>query len=118
MLFQPHPFRQVEQEVHVLDGLAGGAFDEIVDSREDNDFAFDGSGKDMAIVAFGNVLNDRRLGQNLYEAFTFVEFPIEFLYLCGRDAAGRVAIDTGQDAAVERTNVRLEQQFHRLAGDG
>ena len=34
---QPCRFVEVEDGVHVLDGLAGGAFDHVVDGAEDDD---------------------------------------------------------------------------------
>ncbi len=76
-LFKPQTLLQLEDDIHILNRLAGCAFYQVVNHRKANDFAFHTSYKDMAIVCPCNIFNSRSIFAYLYKWLIVVEIIIQ-----------------------------------------
>ena len=96
-------FGEGEQEVHVLHGLAGGAFEEVVDDGGDDELAVMHLQGDQALVCVDHLLEVHGAREDVREGRIGIEVFIQgchFLQgegargLCdGEDAAGEIAPD-------------------------
>ncbi len=77
ILFKPQTLLQFEEDIHILNRLAGRAFYQIVNGRKANDFALHTSYKDMAIVCPCDIFNSRSAIAYLHKRFSFIKIVIE-----------------------------------------
>ncbi len=107
-LQQSHLFIKSAHDVHVLDGLARGAFDEIVNCRKNDDAVFGYLCGNIAEVSEDYIFRPGHLVAffDTNKGFFTVKFPVEFVYLIvmqGRSSVRtyfRFGIDGAQNAEI------------------
>ena len=92
-------FREGEQEVHVLHGLAGGAFEEIVDDGGDDELAVVQLQGDQALVGVDHLLEVHGAREDVREGRIGIEVLVQGRhFLQGEGARG---LGDSEDAAGE-----------------
>ena len=108
LLQQGGCFVEAVHQVEVLDGCAGGAFDQIVDRADHHDAAADAADRDVAEVGAADLLRGRQRVRQPDERLVGVKIleHAEQRFLV--ELAGWLGVAGGEDAAVHRDEVGRE----------
>src|SRR5208337_4408774 len=104
-----------QHQVEVLDGDAGGTFDEVVEAGEDDDLASEDAQGDVAIVGVGGVLCRRQVTDDTDEWAAGVERAIEPEQVMLDGRLPGTGVDRGEDSPVHGHEVGSEDDFDRFA---
>src|SRR3989338_3582890 len=102
--------------IHVLHGLTAGAFDQIVNGRNDNHAARTFVRRDSDIAKIG-VLHVMQRRENAFllqtnKGLVFITFLISGKNLPLFDAFARNRVDRGKDPTLKRQKMRDKDKFH------
>src|SRR5690242_2708322 len=110
---------ETERDVHVLDGLAGRSLDEVVNGRHEHDPLRAGVDLEADVAEVGTAdVADLRQARivDAHEGRGLVEVVVGGEELLLREPLGVRSVDGGEDAAVDRQQVRGE--VHEEGGAG
>ena len=116
LISEPQPFVEAEDQVQVLDRLAGRALPEVVDRGEDEDPVVTGDHLDVALVGVPDVPHARRGIDDLHERLAEVPGFVELVEVFLGQVDRRLDVTADQLALVDRHEVRHEGQRRDVGG--
>ena len=108
--------REVEEDVEVLDGGAGGALHEVVEAADQEHAVADDAGRDVAEVGVDRVLRAGQVVHHADEPLGGVGVAEELHHLALGDRLFWADIDRRENAAIHRGELRREDHARTRAG--